>query len=266
MQLSLFQLLILAVVQGITEFLPISSDGHLVVLSALMLGGDQEALDKFIEVNIVLHIGTLFSILVYYWAHVWRLLREDRRVIGMLVVGTLPAVMLGLPIREFWPEMLSNPLLAGIMLPVTGLLLIIASKFQSGEREYTALKYWQVGLIGCAQALAILPGLSRSGTTITSGLVLGLSPRSAATFSFLLALPAIAGAGLLETIKMSRGTTIETPISHLVLAALVSFGVGLVSITLLMRMLQRGKLYYFAWWCIPLGVAVVVWQLGWARG
>ncbi len=262
MPLNLLQLLVLAVVQGITEFLPVSSSGHLVLLSDLMMGGDQEALESFVEVNIVLHIGTLFSILVYYWLHIGRLLREDRRVAGLLIAGTIPAVVVGLPLKELCPQVLSNPLLAGVMLIVTGGLLLLSKRWQSGQREYAQLPYWQAMLIGCAQACAVLPGLSRSGTTIAAGLGLGLAPKQAATYSFLMALPVIGGAGVLEAIKMARGTPIQLPAGHLLLAALVSFAVGLVSIAALMRLLQRGKLYYFAWWCIPVGLAVVVWQLG----
>lgn len=262
MHLALWQLLILAVVQGVTEFLPISSDGHLVVLSAIMLGGDQDALDKFIEVNIVLHIGTLFSILVYYWQRVWRLLGEDRRVIGLLIVGTIPAVVLGLPLRKLWPEILSNPLLAGLMLPVSGLLLLIAARFQKGTGDYQTLPYGKTFLIGIAQATAILPGLSRSGSTITAGVLSGLSPKAAANFSFLLALPVIGGAGLLEVIEMAReGSSSGVPVAHLVAAGITSFFVGLGAIAGLMQVIQRGRLAWFAWWCIPLGIAVTLWQL-----
>lgn len=262
MHLTLWQMLILAVVQGITEFLPISSDGHLVVVSALMFNGDQEVLDKFIEVNVALHIGTFFSILVYYWQRVWKLLSADRRVLGLIIVGTIPAVLLGLPLRFLWPEVLSNPLLAGVMLVVTGGLLLLTAGRQEQTGTYQSLSLAKVFGIGVAQALAILPGLSRSGTTITSGLASGLAPRAAATFSFLLALPAIGGAGLLETVKIAReGTSSGTPLSYLVFGALVAFFVGLGAIAGLMKVIEKGKLYWFAWWCIPLGLCVIVWQL-----
>jgi undecaprenyl-diphosphatase len=262
MQLAFWQIVVLAVVQGITEFLPISSDGHLVVVSQLLAPGQD--LDQFVELNVVLHMGTLGSILVYYWKHILRLLGEDRRLVGLIVAGTVPAVVIGLPLRFFGEHILANPLLAGLMLPVTGGLLIIASKFQrSTTQEYQALTLRQAMCIGTAQATALLPGISRSGTTISAGLLLGLSPRSAMTFSFLLALPAIAGAGVLETIKMiSEPSEAEhLPATWLLAGAVISFGVGLAAITLLVRMLERNRFHWFAWWCIPLGIGVVIWQL-----
>jgi undecaprenyl-diphosphatase len=264
MQLSLWQLIALAIVQGVTEFLPVSSSGHLVVLAALMVGGDTGALDQLVEVNIVLHVGTLFSILVYYWRSIVRLLDADRRLIKLIFLATVPAVAVGLPLKKYGEAWLSDPLLAGALLPVTGLLLLLGSRFQ--RRAEDAVHYeqipWRTALqMGIAQAFAVLPGLSRSGTTITAGLVAGVAPRSAATFSFLMAIPVIAGAGLLEAVDMARGATIHTPVAHLLIAALVSFGVGLASIATLVRILERQRLYWFAWWCIPVGMAVVVWQL-----
>lgn len=112
--------------------------------------------------------------------------------------------------------------------------------------------------------MAIFPGLSHSGATISTGLRLGLSRESAATFSFLLAIPAIGGACLLETISLARDATWVTPLTYLVLGAGVSFVTGLVSLVWLIRVLRGGRIQYFAWWCIPLGVAVVVWQV-WSR-
>lgn len=262
MQLAFWQIVVLAIVQGITEFLPISSDGHLVVVSQLLAPGQD--LDQFVELNVVLHMGTLGSILVYYWRHILRLLGEDRRLIGLIVAGTVPAVVIGLPLRFFGEHILGSPLLAGLMLPVTGGLLILASRYQrSNQQDYQTLSLRQALCIGTAQATALLPGISRSGTTISAGLLLGLSPRAATTFSFLLALPAIAGAGVLETIKMlgERSESQHLPAPWLFGGAVISFGVGLAAITLLVRMLERNRLHWFAWWCIPLGISVVIWQL-----
>jgi undecaprenyl-diphosphatase len=262
MQLSLWQIVVLAVVQGATEFLPISSSGHLVVVAALFSpDGTTRGLD-IADVNIVLHGGTLVSILVFYWHRVWRLLGEDRRTIGLLIMGTIPAVVLGLPIKEFASEsILGNPLLAGFLLPMTGLLLIWAARADIGSTTYPAMSYRQAVLIGTSQAAAILPGLSRSGATICTALRLGLSRDSAATFSFLLAIPAIGGACVLEIVSLVRQTTVTTPLTHLALGALVSFVVGLLSLIWLIRLLERGKLHLFAGWVIPLGLVVIVWQL-----
>jgi undecaprenyl-diphosphatase len=265
MQLSFWQMLILAVVQGITEFLPVSSSGHLVVVSHWLAPG--EDLDQFVELNVVLHLGTLGSIVVYYWRHLVRLLGEDRRILGLIAIGTAPAVAIGLPLRLFGKDLLASPSLTGAMLLVTGGLLLLASRFTARQsEEYQRLSPWQALWIGLAQACALLPGISRSGTTISTGLLTGLSPRAATAFSFLLALPAIGGAGVLEVAKMAAGRAPASslPMSWLAIGALVSFGVGLGAIAILVRMLERNRLHWFAWWCIPLGLLVLAWQ--WTGG
>jgi len=251
-------LLILAVVQGIAEFLPISSSGHLVILGDLL--GNDEQLDLG-DVNIVLHVGTLFSIFVFYWRKILRLLNEDRRIIPLIVLGTLPVVFIGLPLKLWADHWLENPFLAGCLLPVTGLILIWASRQQTGTDTYQQLGWWQAIVIGTSQAFAVLPGLSRSGTTISAGLKLGLTAESAATFSFLLAIPAIGGAGVLETAKLLKGAEMSTPWPLLLMGMGVSFIVGLVSLSWLVRWLEHGKLQYFAYWCIPVGIAVAVYNL-----
>jgi len=260
MQLTFWQVLVLAVAQGLTEFLPISSSGHLVVLAALMGTGDAADLDVG-DVSVVLHVGTLFSILVFYAQRVWRLMGEDRRVIPLLIVGTIPAVVIGLTIELKWEHLIENALVSGVMLVVTGLLLLWSARSLSGTTKYTEMSWRQALIIGLSQAAAILPGLSRSGTTISVGLRQGLTPQSAATFSFLLAIPAIAGAGLLKTVSMARETGLQTPWPHLVVGGLVSFAVGLVALQWLIRWLERGRLRLFAWWVIPLGIVVTIWQL-----
>ncbi len=269
MQIPLFwQVVLLAIVQGVAEFLPISSSGHVVVLAALMGYGDTNGL-KIDDLNIALHVGTLFSILVFYWQRIWRLLGEDRRAVGLLVLGTIPAVVIGLPLKAFGSDaLLNNPLTAGLLFPVTGLVLLWAARHARDNEQteqYHQLTVGQTLLIGLSQAAAILPGLSRSGTTISAGMRLGLAPRAAATFSFLLAIPVIAGAGVLETWSMAGHATGNTPLTLLLLGLAISFAVGLVSLSWLIRWLERGRLHLFAWWCIPLGFAVVVWQLLVAR-
>lgn len=257
MQLEVWQLAILAVVQGITEFLPVSSSGHLVILGAMLGVSESESND----LNIVLHLGTLASILVFYWQRVVSLIREDRRIAWLVIIGTLPAAVIGIPLKKFGEPILASPLLAGCLLVVTGIMILVASKLAQGKQRYQELSVRQTLLIGCAQAVAVLPGLSRSGSTICAGLKLGLSASSAATFSFLLAIPAIGGAGLLEVLDLMENAEYQTPASMLGLGALIAFGVGLLSLWWLVRWLERGRFQLFAAWCIPLGIAIVIWQL-----
>ena len=260
--MSLLQVAILAVVQGIAEFLPISSSGHLVVLAALMHDGSQETFDVA-DVSVVLHVGTLLSIVVFYFHRIAKLLTADRRVAGLLILATLPAVVVGFPIHKWGSKaILSSPLLAGAMLIVTGLMLLWIARRPEGSLHYSKLT-WQKSLaIGFGQAFAILPGISRSGTTISMGLANGLTREAAATFSFLMAIPVIAGAGLLEAKDMfEAGWQSTTPMHFLLLGAMISFAVGLIALNWLLKCLQKGKLHWFAYWCIPLGASVVIWQL-----
>mgnify|MGYP001822733222 CR=1 FL=1 len=186
----MIEIIVLAIVQGIAEFLPISSSGHLVILGAMMSGANSESP----TLEIILHAGTLGSILVVYWRRILDLLRRDRRVIPLLVVGTLPAVIIGLTIKSQFPWILKNPLLAGAMLIVTGILLIILGRLPRRDGHYQDMTFLGALLIGCFQAFAILPGISRSGSTILGGRLMGLRTEDSVTVSFLLAIPAISGA------------------------------------------------------------------------
>ncbi len=268
--MDLFEIIILAIVQGLTEFLPVSSSGHLVVSSAVLEALGYSAPADVLQVNIVLHLGTLLSVLVYFRQRVWRLVGEDRRVALLLVVGTLPAVAVAVALKMFMPEMeiLKSPLLSGLMFPLTAAMLIWASRIEPGEGEYARLGYRDALLIGMLQAIAILPGVSRSGATIVAGLAVGLRRESAATFAFLLAIPAIGGAGVLEVAKLldpaSAATAGATSVGMLAVGAAVSFVVGLAALSWLIRLVKRGHLAWFAYYLIPLGVVVTVWQLFWA--
>jgi undecaprenyl-diphosphatase len=250
-----WQMIILAVVQGITEFLPISSDGHLVVVEHL-IGMHTD----MTEINVLLHAGTLGSILVVYHRSILKLLTADRRVFGLLAVGTIPVILVGVPLALFGKWIIELPILAGLFLPVTGLMLLwIAGR--DGEEDYSQLSYKQAFFIGAFQSLALLPGISRSGSTIVAALIVGLKRPEAATFSFLLAIPAIAMATGWETLQLIIGReTPQTSVGMMVGGAMVAFVVGIAALLLLLRLLNRGKLHYFAFWCIPFGIAVFVWQ------
>lgn len=261
MDISLVQIIILAVVQGVTEFVPVSSSGHLVILARLM-----ELDADIVDVSIVLHAGTLLSILFFYWRRVLRLVGEDRRVIWLLVVGTIPAVFIGLTVKLYFENILSQPLLAGAMLFATGGILLWANRLKRDDgMAYREMTYSQSLWIGLCQAFAILPGVSRSGTTICAGLGAGLRRESAATFSFLLAIPAIGGATVLEIKDLASEATASTPIIYLITGAMVAFFVGLISLWWLIKWLERGRLSWFAYWCFFVGSIVLFWQL-WPGG
>lgn len=260
MTLVWWQIVLLAIVQGIAEFLPISSSGHLVVIAPLLFGSTDSP-EGISDLSIVLHLGTLGSILVHYFKRVSALLGEDRQILALLAIGTLPAVVVGLPLKLLFPAALESPLLAGVLLIVNGGVLYLVSRIPPKENTYQQLSIGKSLAIGVCQAFAILPGLSRSGSTIAGGLSVGLSRSSAATFSFLLAIPAIAGAGVLEALSMIRKSEpLSTSPGLLLLGAAISFVVGIVSLRLLEKLLASGRLPWFAIYSVIAGIAIVVWQ------
>jgi len=262
------EITILAIIQGIAEFLPISSSGHLVVVADLLkqlnpseFANDLSFTETSADLNIVLHAGTLLSIIVVYHKKIARLLSEDRRVIPLLIVGTIPAAVIGVVVKELFDEVLQSTLLAGLMFPVTGGLLLWTSRMKPGDLQYTEMTYRSVLVIGCFQAFALLPGISRSGSTICAALFCGQKRDSAATFSFLLAIPVILGATVLELKDIVSGELQPSSVTLLLMGAAISFVVGIVSLIWLTKIIQKGRLHWFACWCIPLGVVVTAWQL-----
>lgn len=245
---------LLATVQGIAEFLPISSSGHLVILGAWM--GN---LAESPTLEIILHAGTLGSILVVYWRRILDLLTRDRRVIGLMVIGTLPAVIVGLAIKTQFPQLLRSPLLAGAMLLVTGGMLIWLGRLEHRGMSYAKLGWAGALLVGCFQAFAILPGISRSGSTILGGRLMGLRSDDAVTFSFLLAIPAILGATVLATKDLldPEAAAQPEPWWLLLIGASIAFVVGIAALRWLIHWSRQDRLHWFAWWCVPAGLLVI---------
>jgi undecaprenyl-diphosphatase len=246
-------IIILAVVQGIAEFLPISSSGHLVILGA-MLG----ELSESPTLEIILHAGTLGSILVVFWRRILSLISSDRRVIPLLIVGTIPAALAGVTIKLFFPHLIRSPALAGVMLLVTGSMLVVLGRLAPRSGLYQSLSWGGAFLVGCFQAVAILPGISRSGSTILGGRLAGLKNDDSVTFSFLLAIPAILGATVLTLRDLWESVRDGVPIAQtpteLAVGAVVSFLVGIVSLLWLIGWSRQDRLHWFAWWCIPAGL------------
>ena len=271
---NLLEIILLAIVQGIGEFLPISSSGHINVTNDWMVRLGSVPLPEPLLVNILLHFGTLFSILVvfrkriYATRPIWKkafvfrkriyaLLKEDRRVIPLIVVGSIPAVIVGFPMEKYCEELLESPLLTGFCFLGTAALLLFSAQKQKTETGSVVCKdmsYRTALTIGIFQAIAILPGFSRSGFTIVGGLLCKLRRDEAATFSFLLAIPIIGGVGLLKIVKMILNYD-PAQMEGLVVYSIgmvVSFFVGVASLVWLMKWLQRGKLHYFAYWLLIL--------------
>lgn len=253
---------ILGVVQGIAEFLPISSSGHLVIFSEILhrLTGRQVSPEENMQLNVALHFGTLLSILVVYRRDIFQL-RHNYRLCCWIVLATFPVALIGLTFKDVIEQSLQNPLTAGIFLILTAALLFAAHKQQNANVPLENLSWTQALTIGFFQAVAIIPGISRSGSTIAGGLVVGVRRDAATTFSFLIAIPAIMGAVVLTVADIASEKSDPNALLPLLIGAVVSFGVGYFALHWLIRLISHKKLHWFAWYCAFAGVSTVIWQL-----
>ncbi|MHB1390566.1 MAG: undecaprenyl-diphosphatase UppP [Thermoleophilia bacterium] len=259
--MSFLQAIILGLVQGLTEFLPISSSGHLVAVPYL-LGWDLPST----SFDIVLHLGSLVAVLAYFWrdlkeigASFFRHGENDavgRRLGLFIIIGTLPAVLAGVLLEKKFEELFSKPAYVGLFLIFTGLALFGAEAVARQTRRLANMKTRDTVLIGIAQAVAIAPGISRSGSTISMGMVLGLTRQTAARFSFLLSIPVIAGAAIF---KLRHGMG-DAPEGQAVLflgfvAAALS---GFAAIRFLLGFVKHHNLRVFAFYCWVMGLVLMV--------
>lgn len=256
---ELIKVVVLAAFQGVAEFLPISSSGHLQVLEFLLKTDPESNL----TLGVLLHGGTLLAILVFYFQALWKILANKQfNLMLAVIVGSIPAGIFGVAIKT---SGLEDMLFGSLWVPavgfiVTALLLIFAMKNRGSDDDATPIEkisLKQSIIIGLAQAVAITPGISRSGSTIAAGLRVNLKKADCAEFSFLLAIPAIAGAMLLETLKMLKDKE-EVASSQLTIwgiGFIVSAVVGYFSLKMLLGILKRGKLDYFAWYLVFASIA-----------
>jgi undecaprenyl-diphosphatase len=247
----------LGVLQGLTEFLPVSSSGHLVIAQHFLPGFSQPG----VLFDVLLHAGTMAAVVVYFHRECRMLLlcgfRRDaeallyRRLLLLLVIGTIPAAVIGLTFKDFFVGLFHNLTLVSVMLLVTGLLLYLSERFRDNSRGEGELRPTDAWIAGLAQAGAILPGISRSGSTIAALLFRKVTGETAARFSFLLALPAVLGATVLSLAEMPAMTGAEVP--AYAAGTVTSFVTGLLSIHLLMGVVRRRRLFAFALYCWLVG-------------
>ena len=237
------------VIQGLTEFLPVSSSGHLVLIPALFGRPGPD-----LATNAMLHLGTLAAVLVYYRSDIAQMAKFDkpaRRLITLILIGTVPAVILGLLFEDKVEELISEPRKVAFMLIVTGIILLATTMLRLGDKQMTDVQPRDSVLIGLAQASALIPGISRSGMTISAGLARGLERIEAARFAFLLGIPVIAGAGLLQMVDALR---LGEPIPATVWVGVVVAGLtGYAAIAILLRLLTRVGLAPFGVYCVAFG-------------
>jgi undecaprenyl-diphosphatase len=268
---NILQALLLGILQGATEFLPVSSSGHLVLVPWLV-GWESPGL----AFDAVVHWGTALAVVAYFWRD-WvsivsaalltlRRLREPSQgsLAWLILLGTLPAALIGYLLEDFFEAMFARPAAAAAFLLVTAAFLTASELLGRRERDLDTLTWPDALFVGLAQALAIFPGISRSGTTIAAGLARGLRRESAARFSFLLATPIILGAGLFKIVGLAQVGSLAAQAPTLVIGFLAAGVVGFGCIHFLLRYLQHRRLYPFAVYCAAVGVACLLIAL--ARG
>lgn len=262
--MTIFQAIFLGVVQGVTEFLPISSSGHL-VLTPNLLGWNISSQQAF-AFDVFLQAATLLAVVSFFFSDLSRIFKEtlsairnksfknlDSRLGIYLILSTLPASIIGLTFNSYYENLFSNPLITSILLICNALILMSAEWFGKAKRDFGDLGWFDSIWIGIFQILALFPGISRSGVTITSGMLRNLDRQSSARYSFLISIPLLFGAGLngFHKFLALQNTTLMLPI--FIVGSIVSAFVGYLSIKWLLKFLASKSLSYFAIYCLFFG-------------
>ncbi len=252
--------IIWGLIQGLTEFLPVSSSGHLVVIPALLSELGFEVAQPDLAVTAVLHLGTLAAVLVYFRADIAKVLRlrtnlEGRKIALLVGIGTIPA-LLGFPFADSLDQFQDDVSRVGWALVVTGFILLIGQRLATGSRTLFSGRIPDAIVIGIAQMFALVPGISRSGITISAGNGRRFEPTEAARFSFLLGIPAIAGGGLSQLLEISESNV--EPAQLLVGMAVAAIS-GYAAIALLLSALRKVGLAPFAYYCFAIGAVAIIW-------
>jgi undecaprenyl-diphosphatase len=260
-----FEAIVLGIIQGATEFLPISSSGHLVLVPWLLHW--QPAGQSNLAFDTLLHLGTLVAVVGYFWRDLVRILLavvegvRDRQPLGtpearlgwFILVGSVPAALVGFLLEDWFDRVFGNPVAAASALFVTAALLFVAERIARGRRDLATMSWWDAVWIGCAQALAIFPGISRSGATISTGLGRGLERSDATRYSFMLGVPAVAGAGAWQLAKLLMADTAGIAPGILTAGFVSAALIGFLAIHALLIFIRRRRLYLFSVYCVLLG-------------
>jgi undecaprenyl-diphosphatase len=265
--MNLFQALILGIVQGATEYIPVSSSAHLVLVPWLL--GWPDASFAF---EVLVQWGTLVGVFIFLWPDIWMIitgvlqgLRQGKpfgtfeaRLGWLVVIATIPAVVLGLLFKDFFEAAFAAPSLAGALLILTALLLVVAERFGARIRELESLSWLDATIIGFWQAAAIMPGISRSGATIGGAVLQGFNRTAAARFSFLMSIPALLGAGVVALNDLREAGTIAAELPAISVGFIAAAISGYICIRWLLHYLQRHSLYIFAAYCTALSILSII--------
>ena len=267
--MTLLQALILGTIQGLTEFLPVSSSAHLVLFQNLL-----GLHDPMLAFDVTVHGGTLLAIFLYYRRDISGMIGDtffylagffsarDRgpllertpsaRLAGFVILASIPTGIIGLALKDFFESLFASVSAVGVAWVIMSVPLMLSQKFQRGTKRLDQMSRADALCVGLAQGVAIVPGISRSGSTILGGMWRGVEPKEAARFSFWVAIPAILGAGILEMKEAIHLFRANAPV--LVAGFASSAVVGYLSIALLLRLIQRGKFFLFGFYCLAIGI------------
>ena len=275
--MSYFEAIILGLVQGLAEFLPISSSGHLALLQQAF--GIHE--DKVLLFAVLLHVGTLISVFIVYWKDIWELIvelcltirdlctgkglrlaeRPIRKLGVMIIVATIPTAVIGLAFSDFFDSLYNSVIPIGVGLIITGFLLIFAEKKGEGNRGIQQMNFRNAIFIGLVQGVAICPGISRSGSTLFGSLICNLDRKFAVKFVFLISIPSILGSAVLEAPAALEAGVTAAEVGPVLVGMLVAAVSGLVAIKTMIKIVSDKKLSYFSYYVWALGLFVVLYGI-----
>ena len=275
--MSYFEAIILGLVQGLAEFLPISSSGHLALLQQAF--GIHE--DKVLLFAVLLHVGTLISVFIVYWKDIWELIvelcltirdlctgkglrlaeRPIRKLGVMIIVATIPTAIIGLLFSDFFDSLYNSVIPIGVGLIITGFLLIFAEKKGEGNRGIQQMNFRNAIFIGLVQGVAICPGISRSGSTLFGSLICNLDRKFAVKFVFLISIPSILGSAVLEAPAALEAGVTAAEVGPVLVGMLVAAVSGLVAIKTMIKIVSDKKLSYFSYYVWALGLFVVLYGI-----
>lgn len=252
-----FEALLLGLIQGLTEFLPISSSGHLVIFGNLLNINNQG-----ITFEVFVHFGTLLAIFFAFKDDIISILKKPfQKLTYLIIAGSIPTAIIGLTFKDIFEEMFSSLLVVGFALIITGILLWVAEMMKNSNKNLLRMRYFDAVLIGIAQAAAITPGISRSGSTIAMSLFLGVERKTAARYSFLLAIPAVLGATLLKLLDLFKEPSTMMFVGPYILGTIMATVSGYFAIKVLLKLLEERKLKYFSIYCWAVGILIILTNL-----
>ncbi len=273
--MNLFEAILLGIIQGLTEFLPISSTGHLTVAGKLMHLISEQHPEEWTAFIAVIQLGTVIAVIIYFWKDIWKIIFDflnqnikhrvkfseqklNSKLGWLIIIGSIPVGIIGFSLKNIIEGALTKDLYV-IAASLIGLaiLLAIAEKIASLKKDMKDITKWDSFWVGIAQCFALIPGSSRSGTTITGGLFLGMNRETAARFSFLLSIPAVLASGLLELFEARKFLNPDMAV-HIIISTIFAFIFGYFSIDFLLKYLRKNSTFVFVYYRIALGIIILI--------